>query len=388
MKGRNFIFTVQGEGRGHLTQAIAVFDILRKNGDTVSCIILGTNEHRQVPDFFLKKINVPIYQLASPHFVMDGNTKSIHLGKTFTKNVTKIGIYRKSLAKIKEIFNTHKPDIVLNFYEPLMGFYALSNRFSFKLVSISHQNIYLHEDFNFPPGDRIQATILKRYTNLTSFGSHLYLAISMYPLPQSRNKKLTVCPPILRHELFQLTPKVEDFILVYLLNSGYMKDIIQWQKNNPEVSLVCFTDNREVKEKYKGEWRMNNKLVFHSLKDQKFLDLMSTCKGLVCTAGFESVCEAMYLGKPAMMVPVAGHYEQYCNAIDASKHGAGIYSKEFNLTLMENYFAEHFHNNENYKNWVDGMEKTILSAIENKTKPTEVNTPTSSRFRLFNFKFR
>ena len=42
MKGKNFIFTVQGEGRGHLTQAIAVFDILRKNGHTVSCIILGT----------------------------------------------------------------------------------------------------------------------------------------------------------------------------------------------------------------------------------------------------------------------------------------------------------------------------------------------------------
>jgi uncharacterized protein (TIGR00661 family) len=388
MKGKNFIFTVQGEGRGHLTQAIALFDILKKNGHTISCVLLGTNDHRQVPDFFLKKINVPIYQLSSPHFVMDGHTKSIHLGKTFSKNITKIGIYSKSLAKIKEILNSHQPDIVLNFYEPLMGLYALRNKLPFKLVSISHQNIYLHEGFTFPPGDRIQATILKRYTSLTSFGSDLYLAISMYPLAQSKNKKIIVCPPILRNELFQLTPKVEDFILVYLLNSGYMKDIINWQKNNSHVNLVCFTDNREVKEKYKGEWRMNEKLVFHSLKDQKFLDFMSSCKGLVCTAGFEAVCEAMYLGKPAMMVPVAGHYEQYCNAVDASKFGAGFYSKEFNLTLFENYFTQHHQNNEDYKNWVDGMEKIILCALENKTEPSEDTQSNPTRFRFFNFKFR
>jgi uncharacterized protein (TIGR00661 family) len=363
MKAKSIILAVQGEGRGHLTQAIAVFDRLRKNGHTVSCIILGTNEHRQVPDFFLKKINVPIHQLSSPHFAMDIHTKSIHLGKTFTKNITKIGTYRKSLASLKEIFNSYQPDIVLNFYEPLMGLYALQNRLPFKLVSISHQNIYLHEDFHFPPGDRVQAIILKRYTQLTGYGSDMHLAISMYPLPQSKNKKLVVCPPILREELFQLTPKVDDFILVYLLNSGYMKDIIQWQKKNPAVHLVCFTDNQEVKEKYKGEWQVNEHLVFHSLKDQKFLDFMASCKGLVCTAGFESVCEAMYLGKPAMMVPVAGHYEQYCNAIDAAKHGAGIYSKDFNLTLMENYFSMHNNENTAYRSWVDGMEQFILAVI-------------------------
>lgn len=39
---------------------------------------------------------------------------------------------------------------------------------------------------------------------------------------------------------------------------------------------------------------------------------MQGCSGYVTTAGFESVCEAMYLGKPVMMIPT--HVEQEINA--------------------------------------------------------------------------
>lgn len=44
---------------------------------------------------------------------------------------------------------------------------------------------------------------------------------------------------------------------------------------------------------------------------------MAGCKAYASTAGFESVCEAMYLGKPILMVPA--HIEQDCNAYDAKK---------------------------------------------------------------------
>lgn len=49
---------------------------------------------------------------------------------------------------------------------------------------------------------------------------------------------------------------------------------------------------------------------------------MGGCKAYLTTAGFESVCEALYLGKPVLMVPV--HVEQECNAWDAQKVGAGV----------------------------------------------------------------
>ncbi|WP_156099876.1 glycosyltransferase family protein [Hoylesella buccalis] len=57
------------------------------------------------------------------------------------------------------------------------------------------------------------------------------------------------------------------------------------------------------------------------MDDQKFLYYLANCKAYATTGGFESVCEAMYMGKPAMMIPV--HVEQECNAHEAMLEGAG-----------------------------------------------------------------
>ena len=56
---------------------------------------------------------------------------------------------------------------------------------------------------------------------------------------------------------------------------------------------------------------------------------MAGCRAYATTAGFESICEAMYLGKPVLMVPA--HIEQDCNAHDAMRAGAGTISDSFDL---------------------------------------------------------
>jgi hypothetical protein len=78
-------------------------------------------------------------------------------------------------------------------------------------------------------------------------------------------------------------------------------------------------------------------VIFHKVNDILFLEKMSQCMALMTTAGFESVCEAMYLGKPVMMVPVGGQYEQNCNALDAKISGAGIIGKSFDFKLLYDY---------------------------------------------------
>ena len=91
---------------------------------------------------------------------------------------------------------------------------------------------------------------------------------------------------------------------------------------------------------------------------------MSTCKALISTAGFESICEAMYLGKPVMMVPVKGQYEQSCNAIDARLSGAGIISDNFDFNKMEIFLQS---GNSGYvasKGWVDGFEQQFLEILK------------------------
>lgn len=114
-----------------------------------------------------------------------------------------------------------------------------------------------------------------------------------------------------------------------------------------------------------------------------------TCERLVCTAGFESVCEAMYLDKPVMMVPVKGHYEQYCNARDASRIGAGIYSGEFDLSKLEECFL--FYNkekNEQFRNWVNSFESQLMNNIGMLIDKTETTLLASASLQSGNSSFQ
>ncbi|NIQ59659.1 MAG: UDP- glucuronosyltransferase, partial [Gammaproteobacteria bacterium] len=47
---------VQGEGRGHLTQALALARILADAGHDLHAVLVGTSPHRQVPAYFFERM--------------------------------------------------------------------------------------------------------------------------------------------------------------------------------------------------------------------------------------------------------------------------------------------------------------------------------------------
>ena len=88
---------------------------------------------------------------------------------------------------------------------------------------------------------------------------------------------------------------------------------------------------------------------------------MAGGKAYASTAGFESVCEALYLGKPILMVPA--HIEQECNAYDAMQSRAGIVDDKFDLGKLLG-FAETYQRNEEFAGWVESAETLILNELE------------------------
>jgi hypothetical protein len=61
---------------------------------------------------------------------------------------------------------------------------------------------------------------------------------------------------------------------------------------------------------------------------------MASCRAVMCTAGFESVCEAAFLGKPVLMVPLDHHHEQRLNALDAERAGVAVGYPSFDLDAL------------------------------------------------------
>ena len=118
---KKYILAVQGEGRGHMTQAISMYDMLIEQGHQVCAVILGSSGTRDVPKFFFEKINAPIIQLQSPNFVADKKNKSINVTKSVLHNFGKLKTFRKSLKAIDALMKEHEPDVVEEFGDPLLA---------------------------------------------------------------------------------------------------------------------------------------------------------------------------------------------------------------------------------------------------------------------------
>tara|TARA_R110001599_G_scaffold350116_1_gene579667 strand:- start:5398 stop:6549 length:1152 start_codon:yes stop_codon:yes gene_type:complete len=366
------LFIIQGEGRGHMTQALALSQILTEAGHEVTSMIIGTNKRREVPAYFKQKSNAKVHTVVSPNFFYDKGKKSINLWKTGVVNGLNIPQFIGQLRKIKRVVKNEQPDVIINFYDILAGMYFGIYKPKVKRICIGHQ--YLAEDSSFPfaEGYPLQKRCFQLTNKLTSLNADMKIALSFRDIKPD-SETLTIAPPLLREEIFNLVPSKGDYILAYVVNPGYAYDLMEWHKHNKKIRLHCFWDNLEQED----EWTPWKNITFHHINDQKFLSYMKDCIGYVSTAGFESICEAMYLGKPVMMVPVEKQYEQACNSLDAVKAGAGITNHQFVLDPFLKYLSTHETETKEFKQWM-GLNKTIiLEAIEEPVTP--------NRSPIFNF---
>lgn len=95
---------------------------------------------------------------------------------------------------------------------------------------------------------------------------------------------------------------------------------------------------------------------------EKFLRMMADCKQVVSTAGFESVSEAAYLGKPLFLVPGENHVEQQINAIDATRIRWGATDTQFNLDRLAE-LPDALNGNE-FRAWIRRAESLLLRTVE------------------------
>lgn len=354
------LFSIQGEGRGHMTQSIALKNILSGAGFDLCGVLVGTSSNRKLPDFFVQQIGVEITQFRSPNFVMDDKMKSIKVAPSIIQNFLKLPVFIQSMRLIHKTIKECKPDVIINFYDPLMGWYNKIYKTGIPMIAIAHQYIFHHPEFEFPKeSNKIDRAAVKLFTSLTGKGAAKRLALSFYPFTDYPKKRVHIVPPLLRPEVHTQQVTNGNYILVYLVNSGYRDDIIRWHEENPDVELHCFSDGAGEAEIQ----RYDDKLFFHKINDKKFLQMMAGAMRLVSTAGFESICEALYFGKPALMVPVQGHFEQYCNARDAAKAGAGIYSDHFDISRFLAYLPHHNTDHAAFRKWADSSREIIINHI-------------------------
>lgn len=364
------LFLVQGEGRGHLTQAISLAQLLKMAGHEVIGALVGVTAERGVPIFFSETFKSSITPVYSPGLMYRAETNELEPFKTTLNAVRYARLLWRSLKQVRNHIDAHQPNVVINFHEMLGGLtYALLKP-SAPMVCIAHQYMAFHPNFQRPRGQCFYRLAFKLSTRLTCFGARELLALSFDKQPDEPGRRLRVVPPLLRQEVTELKPTPGDFLLAYVTQPGLNVEIRQAHEQCPDVRIDGFHAGVGVPDQV-----IDETLTYHAINGKRFLEFMARCKAIVTTAGFESVCEAAYLGKPALMIPQPNHYEQACNAIDGQRAGVGLASASFDLNRLLDYLPQHDAQvSERFRAWYGQGYFLFLAALNraatSKPKPT------------------
>lgn len=304
---------VQGEGRGHLTQALACRDILVANGFHIAHVLVGSSMQREIPSFFFEKMDAPTTRFASPNYIRDERDRAIRPLKSIVVNALRIPLYLRQLGCFHRIIQQVRPDLIINFYDIMASLYTVLYRPGIPVVAVGHQFLLLHHLFQTPSERRGMLWLARFWTRLTALGARSVLALSFYPLPAASQKRLQVIPPLIRRDVLECQKTGQgDSVLIYLLNSGYCHDVIAWSRRLPHLSVNCYCEHPPSTVFPPPTLNVS----FHPLDGEGFIKALINCRSLIATAGFESLCEAAFLQKPILVIPVENHYDQLINSFD------------------------------------------------------------------------
>ena len=222
------IFVIQGEGRGHLTQALALKQMLLHEGHEVVKVLVGKSKNRVIPEFFQNKIGTPIEVFDSPNFLPSKDNRKFNLLRSLAYNTLLVPNYLSSIHLIRKNIQKSGADIIINFYEVLCGITCSLFCFGIPEVCIGHQYLFLHPSFQMPGKYSVPESLLKFFTRITCMGATAKLALSIRDYGDEPVHGIKVVPPLLRQEAKTIIRHHGDYIMGYILNAGFAEDVKAW----------------------------------------------------------------------------------------------------------------------------------------------------------------
>ena len=284
------LYAIQTTGNGHLARAQSIIPRLKEIAD-IDIITSGPKNN-----FLLEE--KPIYHYYGLTFFYT-DTGAVNWLKTIFLN--------NYFRFIKEIISCpiKKYDLIINDFEPVSAWSAklknikcfeLTNQYSMGLNNIPKPNNYsrivLYTIKYIIPSNLGYGYHYKKYTDRIFF-------------------------PIIREKVRNLYISRSDEIIIYLptYSPSNLIEVINQLPQNKKWTIF----SADIKSK-----EIISKVNLEPLSEELFLKKFASCYGIVCAAGFATTSEAIFLGKPMLVVPVESQIEQQFNAAALKKEGVKV----------------------------------------------------------------
>ena len=279
------LYAFQGTGNGHIARAQEIVPILKKYA-AVDTFISG-HQTQLGADF-----NIDYrYRGISLLYNKSGG---VSYRKTFLHND-----FSKAKKDIERL-QLSGYDLIINDFEPLTAWACKLNKI--RLIELGHQASFKFLETPKPPKRNFLGEwILNNYVpSKNQIGFHF------------ENYHPQIKKPVIRRKIRNLSPINLGFYVVYL-PSFSNETIVKTLKKIP-VEWKVFSKNTKL------NWRESNVEIF-PIDELLFLSYFEKCAGILCSAGFETPAEALFMNKKLFVIPIQNQYEQECNAFALDQMG-------------------------------------------------------------------
>ena len=315
------LYGIQCTGNGHITRSIDMINELRKY---VHVDVLTSGSHSEVKLPF----DVKFKQKGLSYFF--GKNGSIDVLRTIRDNNP-----LRFLQEIKEV-PTHLYDMVISDFEPVTAWSAKRNWVY--SVALSNQAALL--DADVPKPNIISPISQLIINNFCPANKHYGLFY------QKLNSKLYY-PPV-RDVIKKLKPTDGSHYVVYLPFYSTEKIVRHLQIFEGAQWLVF--------SKHATQSYSNGNVHVQPIDEHKFILALENCKGVMCSAGFGTTSEALFLRKKLLVIPMKNQYEQQCNA-----HNLGLLGVPVICSLKKKFHSV-------IADWIASEEKPLVEIKDENNK--------------------
>ena len=317
------LYGVNGEGLGHATRSRVVARHLINQGHEVKIAASG----RAFP--YLSQFFDDVEEIWGLEFALEHG--QVDVWRTLTKNVRK-GYHGvpEDWRRGAETAKRFGPEMVVTDFEAFSYLYAKRHR----IPVISVGNIQMVDRCHHEPA--VLAGLWREYLAARSFVAAKLSRANRYIIttffwPPPRKVRTTLVPSLLREEVLAATPEQGDHLLVY----GRISETADAALKAAGVPAHVYGGRDDVT----TDQRDGN-LLYRPFANEAFIEDLRTCRGVVASAGYSLMSEAVYLRKPMLALPLAGQFEQAMNSRYLEALGYGTASPALDEPALER-FLEH-----------------------------------------------
>ena len=304
------LYGVTGEGMGHAMRSRVVLEHLVKQGHDIKIMSSG-----RAADFLSKRFE-GVNRIHGLHIVYDENR--VRPGKTLWSNLAKstVGV-PQNIAAYFELIGQFEPELVISDFESWTHMYAMAH--ALPIISVDNMQIInrCRHKKKILGEERAWFEFTRAFVRTKLPWCDHYI-ITTFFYPELRKKRTTLVPSILRPEILDARrgTKRGDHLLVYQSGEGFddLANVLQ----RSGIECRVYGMRRDLKED-----QIEGNVRYRPFSEAQFIEDLATSRAVVAGAGFTTMSECVYLGKPLLAIPLKGQFEQLLNARYLEREGFG-----------------------------------------------------------------